>query len=172
MKRDLTIGSIGLILGLLLAAIICVWKAKPNPSTIPVISPEIANLPTIHETLSVRTYPGIVNKKLGVPTTDKVLTSTKLVATNSPQTITAAIDSEGTTRLYLRNDALPWFSRSHRQSVEFIYGIMDQSSVKRLEYRYELFRVKQLDFGLSAGANILSAGPSRALVGLSMSYSW
>ena len=172
MKRDAILFSVGLILGLVIAAITCVWKAKPGHSTVPVIAPEIAHIPTITETLSVKTYPALVNKKLGVPSTDKVLTSTKLVATKRPQTVTAAIDSEGTTRLYVRNDPLPWFSRAKKQQLSLTYGVMDRVGVKRLEYRYDIWHVKQLDLGLTASANVLSSGPSRSLLGMSISYSW
>lgn len=172
MKRDAILFSIGLILGLIFAAIICSWKAKPGHSVVPVIAPEIAHVPTITEKLPVKTYPGLVNKRLGIPSSDKVLTSAQWVATQRPQTVTAAISEDGTTHLYVRSDPLPWFSRATKQQLSLTYGVMDRLRVKRLEYRYDMLHVKQLDMGLTASANILSPGSSRSLIGVSLSYSW
>ncbi len=172
MKRDVILLSVGLILGLIIAAVICVWKAKPGHSTVPIVAPEIAHVPTITEKLPVKTYPTLVNKKLGIPPTDKVLTSTIGTPTKRPQTVTAAIDSEGTTRLYVRTDPLPWFSRAKKQQLSMTYGVMDRAAVKRLEYRYDMLHIKQMDIGFSAEANILTNNSTHSLIGINFSYSW
>lgn len=160
---------IGFVVGLLIGGLVVAYRMQPGPSVPGIVAQELAGKTPVLETLPVKTYPG-TNKNLGVPTTEKVLTATKIAHTTAPQTITAALDQDGTTRLYISKDPLPWLGRARKHDLSVIYGRMDQETVTRLQYRLDLIQVKRLNIGLSASANM--TGESRALVGVSLSYSW
>ena len=164
-------GAICLSVGLLVGGMVVAHRMAPKQAIPGAVAPELAGQKTTVETLPVKTYPQAVNKKLGVPVTQKVLTAIKIPTRTAPQTVTATIDGEGTTTLYTRIDPLPWFGKAKKHDLSLIYGQMDHETVTRLQYRLDLIHVKRVNIGISASANV-AGSDSRSLVGVSLSYAW
>lgn len=166
--RNVLYGLILFSLGLLVGGIVVAWKIPHGKAVSGTVAPELAGVTPTVQTLPVKTYPVTVNKKLSVPVGVKVLTSTQV----DHKTITAAIDSEGDISLFIRKDPLPWLWKARTQEISLISGYMAGEWVNRLGYRYSLYHVKQLDIGLAGESNIGSHLGHKAVVGVSLSYSW
>lgn len=158
--------SVGILVGGMAVAV----RMTPKQAITGALAPELVGQKTAVETLPVKTYPQAVNNKLGVPT-GKVLTATKIPPRNTPQTVTAVLDQEGNTTLYVRDDPSQWFGMARKHDLSLIYGVMDSHGVYRLQYRYDLVQVKHLNLGVSSGVNI-GGDEHRGLVGISLSYQW
>ena len=158
--------ALGLILGLVVATGISVWQAKHRPpATVGQVTPEIAAQTASPEVRTVYIYN--TAKPPGSPTGSEVLTAVK----TKTGTATALLSPEGRASIVLQTDPAPWFGKDHKQALYLIYGYMDNRTVTRVEYSYSLAQVKRLDIAAHLGGNV-GAGESRALVGISVGYSW
>ena len=155
----------GFLSAVLLVGLMCFYVDHSRPK--PISGLNTLTGPTVTETLPVKSYPQ-ANKKLGIPIDTKVLISTKLIN----QTVTATLDPEGAGHLYIRTDPIPWFGHQKKQTLSVISGPMAGEWVNRLEYRYDLYQVKRLNIGLGAETNLGSSQGHKALIGVSLSYSW
>lgn len=134
-----------LFLGLFLGAAISTYWNKPSPSIPGQIAHELAGKPTITETIKAKVYPVSVNKTLGVPVTQKVLTAIKV----DNKTISAAINEAGDTTLYVRRDPLPWFSKEKKYSGSLDAVWMDTRIVYRGRVTLNMAQTKNIHWGVS-----------------------
>jgi hypothetical protein len=165
--KPITAGALGLILGLIVATSISTWQAKDRSrAVIGQATPEIATQVATPLARTVYVYRD-AKKPLGIPTGSAVLTAVK----TKDGTATALLDREGKTSIVLQTDPAPWFGNGHKQALYLIYGYMDNHTVTRVEYSYSLVQIKRMDIAVHLGGNA-GSGESRALVGISINYSW
>ena len=151
-----------LIVGLFLGAAIC--ASWPRPSILGKLAPELVHeTPTI-ETRTVYIYPKSVNKTLGIPPPQHVLTSIKLV----DKTITAAISDTGQTTLYVRSDPRPWIDKTRHGTLEIAYGSNQDQAVTQVSYRWTFLAIKRANLFLGAEAD---TGHNR-FIGVGIQVSW
>ena len=153
--------SAGLVMGLLVAGGLCAWNTLnriTNPSVLAPVAKELAKEKT--ETLTCKpvvVYRDKVKEKLNLPETvvkdpdKKVTASTKVPASEFPNTVTSIYDSgTGATDLYIRRDPMPWIGTASRGSVGLHGGIQeDGETVGRLSASYSRLQVKRLNLDIT-----------------------
>lgn len=160
--------GLGFVLGLMVAAGYTAWQASQAPQAVPgVVTPEIQEQVATPETRTVYVYRD-AEKPLGTPAGTEVLTAVK----TDTGTATALLDDTGHASIVLQTDPAPWFGRTRQQTVTVVYGSMAGEMVSRLEYRYDLWQVKNLNIGLAAETNLGATQGHRAIVGVGLSYRW
>lgn len=166
--------SAGLIMGLMVAGGVCAWNTLnriTHPSVLAPVAKELAKEKT--ETLPCKpvvVYRDKVKENLNLPATvikdpdKKVTASTKVPASEFPNTVTSVYDSgTGATDLYIRRDSFPWLGTAYRGSVGLHGGIQeDGETVGRLSVSYSRLQVKRLNLGLTG--DVSTSG--RAFVGI------
>lgn len=160
--------AIGFILGLLVAAGYSAWRASQAPESVPgAITPEIQRQVATPEARTIYVYRD-AKKPTGTPISSDVLTAVR----TDFGTATALLDDSGRASIVLQTNPTPWFGRKRQQTVTVVYGSMAGEMVSRLEYRYDLWQVKNLNIGLAAETNLGASQGHRAIVGVGLSYRW
>lgn len=166
--------SAGLIMGLVVAGGLCAWNTLnriTHPSVLAPVAKELAKEKT--ETLlckKVVVYRDKVKEKLNLPETvvkdpdKKVTASTKVPASDFPNTVTSVYDSgTGATDMFIRQDKTPWLGFARKGTLGLAYGVQDDGeATTRLSASYSLLSVKRLNLGLTG--DIATSG--RAFIGV------
>lgn len=167
--------AIGFVLGLLVAAGVCAWKAvqPPIPSISAQPAKELKGEPTA--TLDCRpvvVYRDRVRDRLGVPKdAGHVTASANIPASDHPYTATATYrEDTGETSLYIRPDPLPWLAFDRKREITISYGAREGHSgaVARIGGRLDMVSIKALRFGVLADVD--SGGGWFAGVGVRMAW--
>lgn len=168
-------GLVGFAVGLLVAAIVCAWRA--GQSSAPSIHAQPATelkgeKPRTLECRPVVVYREKVSDKLGIPKdAGHVTASAKIPASDHPYTATATYsEATGATSLYIRRDPLPWLDLTRSGELNLSYGAREGHSgaVARLGTRMDMVSIKSMRFGVSADVD--SAGGWFAGVGVSVRF--
>ena len=160
--------AIGFVLGILVSAGCMVWKASQAPEAVPgEVLPEILGQVATPEIRTVYLYRD-AKKPRGAPTGSEALTAVK----TDTGTATTLLDAAGHASIVLQTDPATWFGKTRKQTVTVIYGSMAGEMVSRLEYRYDLWQVKNLNIGLAAETNLGASQGHRAIIGVGLSYRW
>lgn len=159
---------IGFILGLLISAGYVAWKASQTSDAVPgEVTPELQKQVATPEVRTVYVYRN-AKKPRETPLGTEVLTAVK----TDTGTATTLLDTAGRASIVLQTDPTPWFGMKRQQTVAVVYGYMAGEMVSRLEYRYDLWQVKNLNIGLAAETNLGASQGHRAIVGVGLSYRW
>lgn len=155
--------AVGIVIGLLLAAIACAWlEHKPRLSSVLAsAAKELANEETtIKEYQKVVVYRDKVKKKLDLPAAiqkdpDKhVVAASPIPPSDYPHTMTAVYDSgTGAVDMFLRQDPLPWLAFNRRGAIGAAYGFKDGVTAARIYGRLDLLQIKRLHAGLMGNAD-------------------
>lgn len=150
--------ALGFVLGLLVAAGICAWKATRMPSAIALPAAPSAELKgEKSSTLACRpvvVYRDRVSEKLGIPkAAGHVTASANIAASDHPHTATAVYnEGTGSTDLYIRTDPMPWLAFDRKREITLSYGAREGTvgAVARLGGRVDVVSIKALRIGLLA----------------------
>lgn len=151
----------GFIAGLFVAGSICAYntiRKVTHPSVLAPVAKELKHEKT--ETLACKPvihYRDRVKKDLGLPETvakdpdKKVTASTKVPASDYPNTVTSVYDSgTGATDLYIRRDPTPLLGFASKGTLGLAYGVQDDGeTTTRLSASYSVLQVKRLNLGLT-----------------------
>lgn len=139
--------SIGFLTGLLVATVVCMWKAKP----VAVVGETIQELAGKTQEAQVRTvyvYRDAKKPKGTQPSTE-VLTAVK----TKDGTATALLDPVGHTSIVLTTDPLPWLAKSREWHGSLYIGAYDQKSVYRATLERSFFQTKRVHWGTVVSAD-------------------
>lgn len=139
--------AIGFFIGLLLAAGVCMWKAKPV-AVVGQTIPELVGKTQEAQVRTVYVYRDAKKPKGTQPGTE-VLTAVK----TNEGTATALLDPVGHTSIVLTTDPLPWLAKSKEWHGSLYIGAYDQKSVYRATLERSFFQTKLVHWGLVASAD-------------------
>ena len=166
--------AIGFILGLIMAGAVCAYTTLKRVTTPSILAQPAKELKHEKpETLACKpviVYRDRIKKDLGLPetivkaTTKKVTASTKVPASDFPNTVTSVYDSgTGATDMFIRQDKTPWLGFARKGTLGLAYGVQDDGeATTRLSASYSLLSVKRLNLGLTG--DIATSG--RAFIGV------
>lgn len=84
-----------------------------------------------------------------------VLQSSRIAASDRPQTVTAVLDTEtGETRQYVVDEPLPWLDTTVRSDAGVYLGLKRGEPTIRAQARAQIAQVKELRLGALAGADM------------------
>lgn len=84
-----------------------------------------------------------------------VLQSSRIAASDRPQTVTAVLDTEtGETRQYVVDEPLPWLDTTVRSDAGVYLGLKRGEPTIRAQARAQIAQVKELRLGALAGADL------------------
>ena len=160
-------GLLGLILGLLLASGMCIWRAMQTsmPSILATSAKELSNAKKQKlDCVPLVIYQDTVKRDLGLPAdvsrdvSQAVISATHIPADYRQRTLTSLWDSTtGRVDQYVNIDPLPWAANNYRYEVGIGYGFTQHGPVTRLDGSVDLLQVKAAHIGL-AGALDSSGG--------------
>lgn len=143
MKRYIT----GFFIGLIVAAGICAWKAKPV-ATVGDVIPELVGATKEASVRTVYIYRD-AKKPKGTPATTDVLTAVK----TPTGTATALLDPEGYTSIVLTKEPQPWLAKSREWHGSFYAGVQDSTTIYRATIERSFIQTKSLNWGIIAGVD-------------------
>lgn len=146
---------VGIVAGLMLAAIVCAWVAvKPSPPSVAAKpARELAGeTPQRLECKPVVVYRDRIKKELGLPDVVRhdpakhIADARRIPADDHPRTASAVYDEgSGKVEIFVRRDPLPWLAFDHRYSLGIYYGARDDlGGVWRVAGDVELIQIKLL----------------------------
>ena len=148
-----------------------------HPSVLAPVAKELAKAKT--EKLPCKpviVYLEPVKEKLNLPDTvvkdpdKKVTASTKVPASDFPNTVTSVYDSgTGATDLYIRRDPTPLLGFARKGTLGLAYGVQDDGeATTRLSASYGVLQVKRINLGLTG--DIATSG--RKFIGVGGEMRW
>lgn len=104
-----------------------------------------------------------------------VLKSSRIAASDRPQTVTAVLDTEtGETKQYVVDEPLPWLDTTVRSDAGVYLGVKRGEPTLRAQARVQLMQVKALTLGALASADMPLNGerPGEAFIGVGAWMQW
>ena len=149
----------GFIFGLLAAASITLWHHTPAVEG--KIAPAIASVPKETIQMKVAVFIPPAKKKLNLPIeiqlnpTDHVTAATTVTCDDRDKTVTSVLNEDGTSKLFVKQEPLPWFRKEEAATLTLDWGQKRTSdtSMLRAGVRLDLAQTKALHFGLTAAAD-------------------
>jgi hypothetical protein len=138
------------------------WQHAPPPAIEGKTAPAIANVKT--ETVPIKSivaYTAPAKRKLDLPKAvqdnpnDHVTSATVVTGDARDKIVTAVIDAEGNTMMYVQPQPLPWFAREKTTEFSLNYGYKRDAvqPVTRFGVTADLLQIKALHAGINASAD-------------------
>lgn len=154
-----------------------------SESTIAKVAPAVERQPTSTAIIKVpvKTYVGKTKANLKLPAAvqsddkQQVIGASQVSSNLRPQTVSTVVNTEtGEVQTYVKTDPYPWFAVETRGELKLAYGykynhvMHDSAPVGRLQFGYDVVRIKTFTVGVTATAD----SDSTAFAGVGLTYRW
>ncbi len=142
--------------------VMAAWQHAQPPAIEGKTAAAIANVKT--ETIPIKSvvaYAAPAKRKLDLPKSvqdnkdDHVLAAVTVDGAANNKTVTAVIDAEGKTELYIKNEPSPWLASEKTTEFSLDYGQKRATTgfIYRGAIRLDLLQIKALHAGINASAD-------------------